>query len=858
MSDEIKATTDSPIDKPESAAKTVKKATKKKAAKKTAKKATKKVTKKKAAKKKAATKSTTYKSQAVDATGKNLVIVESPAKARTIEKYLGNDFRVMASVGHIRDLAKSYSSNLGIDIENDFEPQYAVVPGKASIIKDIKSSAKGANCVYLAPDPDREGEAIAFHIAEVLDGVNDNLKRVTFNEITKSAVQEALKHPRDVYMNLYNAWQARRVLDRLVGFQVSRIMWSKVSSGLSAGRVQSVALKMICQREAERDAFVSEEYWTIEGTAASQSPPPFPFNLTKIDGNKPEIANQEQSDRILSDVKDKDFVINKLEKKDVKKRPFAPFITSTLQQEASRKLRMPARKTMGVAQSLYEGVDLGGESIGLITYMRTDSTRLADTAVTKIRNFISTEYEQGNKTGFDFLPEKPRTYSKKATNAQDAHEAIRPTDIDLTPEKVSKYLDKDQQKVYELIWKRTLASQMADAIFERTRVEIPVEEYLFTANGSIQKFAGYLTVYQEGKDEAGKGESDDNNSSDLLAAVDGSAILPPLEEGQKLNIEKLEGIQHFTQPPGRFTEAGLIKELEKQGIGRPSTYASIISVIQDRGYVQKVRGAFVPQEGGKAVNSWLNARFPNFMDTKFTANMEEKLDHVEDGSVDWVSLMKEFYTPFSGMLQQAEEGDRWSEPAIAECPKCSKPMRATMSRFGVYLSCIDYPDCKGSAPAARNEKGQFIIEPEELTDEKCPECGETFKVKNGRFGKFYACPNEECKTTASYKIGVKCGVPDCVGDLVERKNKFGSYFYACNRYPNCTFSINDKPYQEFCDETGREEWFTGREKKKMILCCDGDIETSYKKAHEHQFKKSAKKSAKKAAKKTAKKASKKS
>ena len=748
------------------------------------------------------------------AAGKNLLIVESPAKARTIERYLGSDFKVMASVGHVIDLP---TARLGVDIENEFKPEYVVIKGKQSILDGMKRQARLAKSVYLAPDPDREGEAIAYHIAETLKDSNSEIYRATFNEITKSAVRQAIEHPRAINANLFNAQQARRVLDRLVGYKLSPLLWRKVRRGLSAGRVQSVAVRVICDREREVRLFITEEYWTIEGTAEAHIPPPFVIHLAKINNQKASIPNQEAGEQILSDVKGKPFIVGEVIKKEVAKRPFAPFITSTLQQEASRKLHLTAARTMSIAQKLYEGVELGSEgSVGLITYMRTDSTRLSNDAVAQVRDFVQQLF------GANYIPERPRVYSSKK-GAQDAHEAIRPTDITLTPERVAPYLDQPSLDLYSLIWRRTVACQMIDAALERTRIEIPVEKYLFVANGSVVKFEGYLRIYQEGRDESGKSESDSEGAEPVLLEDDEQ--LPPVQAGDKLTVHELGGAQHFTQPPPRYTEAGLIRELEKQGIGRPSTYAAIISTIQDKEYVNKEAGTFRPTDLGFMITDLLTESFPQIMDVKFTAMMEDQLDRVEDGSVDWVELLHSFYTPFAKRLEEAATQMRnvKSEVVPTEhvCDKCGSPMVIRWGRNGKFLACSAFPKCRNTKPVAEDADGNVTIAEEEKIDRTCPTCGKPLAVKSGKRGRFLACTGyPECKTTQPYPIGVPCGRPGCEGELVERRSARGAVFYSCNRYPECKFSVFERPYKEFCDKCNKAQFFIGQGAKKKVLCCE--------------------------------------
>ncbi|MCL5270312.1 MAG: type I DNA topoisomerase [bacterium] len=758
------------------------------------------------------------------ADGKHLIIVESPAKARTIERYLGKDFKVVASVGHVIDLP---ATKLGVDVENDFKPEYVVIKGKKAILDAMRRQARQARSVYLAPDPDREGEAIAYHIAQWLKEVNPEVYRATFNEITKSAVQRAIQNPRAINPNLFNAQQARRVLDRLVGYKLSPLLWRKVRRGLSAGRVQSVAVRIICDREREIRLFQSQEYWTIEGQAQADVPPPFVIRLVKINDQKAEIGNQSAADAILDAVKGQPFAVGNIIRREVAKRPFAPFITSTLQQEASRKLRMPAARTMALAQRLYEGIELGEDGmVGLITYMRTDSTRLADEALGAIRGYI------GESFGPDYLPGQARQYTTRK-NAQDAHEAIRPTDIRLTPERVASFLEPPLLSLYTLIWRRAVACQMNDAKIERTRVEIPVAAggaaYLFAANGSVTRFDGYLRVYQEAKDEAGKSESDAEGAEPLL--LDEDEPLPRLEIGQRLDVTHLGGLQHFTQPPPRFTEAGLIKELEKQGIGRPSTYASIISVIQEKEYANKESGTFRPTDLGFIITDLLTESFPHIMDVRFTAMMEDQLDRVEDGTVDWVELLRNFYTPFAQRLEEAAATMRNIKSEIVPtehvCDKCGSPMVVRWGRNGKFLACSAFPACRNTKPIVEDESGNITIAPQETTDKKCPACGADMIVKNGRRGRFLACSAyPECKTTMPYAIGVPCGRPGCDGELVERRSARGATFYSCNRYPDCRFSVFERPYREHCKVCNKAHFFIGEGEKKRVLCGE-DKECQY-------------------------------
>lgn len=748
--------------------------------------------------------------------GRSLVIVESPAKARTIEKYLGADFRVLASVGHIIDLP---TSKLGVDIEHDFQPQYEVIKGKKKIVEDLKRAAKNAGRVYLAPDPDREGEAIAYHIAEAI-GNGKPIFRAVFNEITREAVRRGIENPTEINKNLFNAQQARRILDRLVGYKISPLLWKKVRRGLSAGRVQSVALRLICEREKEVQAFVPEEYWSIAGRAEANEPPPFTLRLDKIGGKNERIPDEAAANKILEAARNAEFKVADVTRREVAKRPFAPFITSTLQQEASRKLRYPSKRTMRIAQRLYEGIDVGEDGpTGLITYMRTDSTRLAPSALDMIRGYIHKNYDN------DYLPPQARFYSK-GKGAQDAHEAIRPTNVDLTPKKVARYLDKEQLAVYTLIWTRTVASQMADATVERTRIEVPVGDYLFVATGSVIKFPGYLKIYEEAKDEAGKTESESEGVEPVLNKDDEQ--LPRVDPGDVLKVGDLAGKQHFTQPPPRFTEAGLIKELEKQGIGRPSTYAAIISTIQDREYAEKEGGSFRPTELGSIVTELLTESFPQVLDVKFTAKMEGQLDDVEEGKADWVELLNGFYQPFVKRLETAQEQMRnlkaEQQPTEHVCEKCGSTMVVRWGRNGKFLACSGYPNCRNTKPIRVLEDGTVEIVKDEVTDEKCPNCGRAMVIKSGRRGRFMACSGyPECKTSKPLPIGVKCPRPGCTGELVERQSGRGRTFYSCNAYPECRYLIGERPEKKRCEVCGEDKFTAGKGvKQKVFGCSRGD------------------------------------
>lgn len=719
---------------------------------------------------------------------KSLVIVESPAKAKTIAKYLGKDYTVKASVGHIMDLPKS---KLGVDIEKDFEPKYIVIKGKAPVVKELKSAAKKADRVLLATDPDREGEAIAYHVAEAVSGSmkNGDIYRVLFNEITKKAILQAIENPGKIDVNKVDAQQARRILDRLVGYQISPILWKKVRRGLSAGRVQSVALRLICEREQEIKAFVPEEFWSLTALLEGAFPPQFEAKLLKKDEEKLRIKNNEEVQKILSELQGASYTVSKVDKKERRRNPVPPFTTSKLQQEAGRKLGFTAKRTMGIAQSLYEGVEVGSEgSVGLITYMRTDSTRVSKEAQDEARELI------GQKYGKEYVPEKPPVYAV-SKSAQEAHEAVRPTSVLREPDAIKQYLQPDQYKLYKLIWNRFVASQMNPAIIDQTSVDVTANGYTFRATGSIVKFPGFMAVYMEEKSED-QAPSDDDNAE---------AVLPPLTEGDALKLLKLDPKQHFTQPPPRFSEALLVKTLEEKGIGRPSTYAAIISTIQDRDYVEKVENKFRPTELGVLVNDLLVSHFPSIMDVTFTAGMEEELDKIEEGRMRWVDAVKEFYKPFNESLEkaQAEMKDFKAEqtPTDINCEKCGKPMIIKWGRNGQFLACSGYPDCKNTKPFIRTENGGVEAAPEETTDEICPKCSSPMIVKRGRFGKFLACSRyPECNHTQGMSTGVAC--PEDGGKIVERRSRFGKMFYSCANYPDCKFAVWYKPVQRPCPQCG--------------------------------------------------------
>ncbi|MEE9591249.1 MAG: type I DNA topoisomerase [Thermodesulfobacteriota bacterium] len=720
---------------------------------------------------------------------KSLVIIESPAKAKTINKFLGKGFQVKASIGHVKDLPKS---KLGVDIEHDFRPEYVTIKGKGKTISDIKKAARAADNIYLAPDPDREGEAIAWHIAEELDGDRSRIYRVLINEITERAVLEAIKKPVRLDRNKYEAQQARRILDRLVGYEISPLLWKKVRRGLSAGRVQSVAVRLICDREAAIKAFVPEEYWSVTAELKGhESEESFSAKLAKKNGKKLKLKDRPEAQQILREIEGSRFVVTGIEKKKKKRFPLPPFITSRLQQEAVRKLGFTAKKTMLVAQQLYEGVELGKEgSIGLITYMRTDSTRISSEAIREVRGFINSSF------GKDYLPTKPNAYPGKK-GVQGAHEAIRPTYLKYPPYDIEKYLSKDHFNLYSLIWKRFIASQMNPAVFDQTSVQIEVEtskgklnRYTFQASGSVVIFDGFTRVYVEVRDESGEEERREG-------------ILPPLVKDEVLRLISIEPRQHFTQPPPRFTEASLVRELEDNGIGRPSTYAPTLSTIQEREYVNKEKKQFVPTELGLLVTDLLVKSFPQVLDAKFTAHLEEELDKVEEGDLSWLKVVKEFYGPFRELLDKAniemKDVKREEIPTDMKCEKCGKVMMIKWGKRGQFLACSGYPECKNTKDFVMREDGSIKILEAEETGEKCPTCGKPMIVKTGRFGRFLACSSyPDCKTVKPISTGVKCPMEGCDGELVERRSKRGKVFYSCSNYPQCKFATWEKPLGERC------------------------------------------------------------
>ncbi len=724
---------------------------------------------------------------------RSLIIVESPAKIKTIRKYLPDDFEVAASVGHVKDLPKNV---LGIDVKKGFEPTYQVIDTKKKVIADLKKAAKKAENIYLAPDPDREGEAIAWHIAQEIGGRDKKVYRVLFNDLTKNTVLEALKNPLSLDMNKFEAQQTRRILDRLVGYKISPLLWDKVKRGLSAGRVQSVAVRLICDREREILAFVPEEYWNIAAllqkkapTSANGQAASFEARLFRIDGKKARVTSAEEAEKAVAEIEAHDPVVARVERKEVKRNPPAPFTTSKLQQEASRWHRFPAKKTMSVAQRLYEGVELGKEgSVGLITYMRTDSVRVADEALKEVRAYIAENYDPA------YLPSKAKAY-KVSGSAQDAHEAIRPASMAYRPQDIRGHLTDEQFKLYSLIWNRFVASQMNPAVFDQTIIDVDAGRCQLRAQGLVMKFPGFTTVYTEGKENGNGNGNGEEDSED-------GRLLPDVAQGEALNlVPPVKKEQKFTQPPPRFSEASLVKELEEKGIGRPSTYATILSTIQEREYVRLEKGRFSPTELGMLVTDLLVKNFPRILDVAFTASMENELDGIEEGKSNRLDILQNFYSPFEAELKQAGAQMRRVKgqeiPTDIVCDKCQSPMVIKWGKNGEFLACSNYPACRHTTNFSRGDDGQIV--PAEATaaetGKTCDKCGKPMILKQGRFGPFLACsgypeckhtvnprdeaPPEEGAESAPAPVCEKCGKP-----LITRRGRFGP-FLGCSGYPEC-------------------------------------------------------------------------
>lgn len=742
----------------------------------------------------------------------NLVIVESPSKATTIKGYLGSGYKVVASKGHVRDLPKS---SLGVDIDNNFEAKYINIRGKGDLIKELKKEAKKAKKVFLATDPDREGEAISWHLANALDLDGDKAKRITFNEVTKSAIKAAIKAPREIDMDLVNSQQARRILDRIVGYKISPILWKTIKSGLSAGRVQSVATRIIVEREEEIRAFIPEEYWTIEAVLETAEKKEFKAKFYGENGKKQELKSKEDADAVLDAVRGKDFIVTSVKKAVRQKNPLPPFITSTMQQEASRKLGFQIQRIMKVAQELYEGINIGSKNggvQGLITYMRTDSLRISTDAQAAAKDFVINTY------GSEYYPSTPRVYKTKG-NAQDAHEAIRPANVVLTPDSIKKYLSPDQFKLYRLIWSRFVASQMESAVFDTVNATVTANSKEFHASGSTVKFPGYLTIYQEN-------DSDKDSNS-----------LPELTEEQLLKAKFVEPEQHFTEPPARYTEASLIKFLEEMGIGRPSTYSPIITTIIQRNYVKRQSKVLMPTPLGEVTTKLMIDSFPDIVDYKFTASLEDRLDSIENGENTLLGVLNDFYTPFEKELAEAQKAtDRIEVPAEETdivCELCGAKMVIKNGRFGKFAACPNYPECKNTKALGRDGK---VVEAKEKEEPKkagfkCELCGAEMVLRTGRYGSFYACENyPKCKNTKRITKDTGIACPECGAKVVTKNGRNNSFFYSCERYPECSFSSWDMPTGERCPECGKPLF---RKKGKNLIVCNNK-ECGYKREDKNE------------------------
>lgn len=723
---------------------------------------------------------------------KALVIVESPAKAKTINRYLGSGYLVKASMGHVCDLPKT---KLGVDLKNDFKPTYQIIPERRRLVAELRKLAGECEKVILAADPDREGEAISWHISQLIEKENPNIYRAVFHEITEEAIKEAFFRLGPLDQNKINAQQTRRILDRLVGYLISPLLWKKIGRGLSAGRVQSVALRLICDREKEIKNFIPEEYWTVAAILKAENPPEFKATLVTIDGKKTRVKDSRQAEEILEICRRELFILEKIQVKAKKKNPPAPYITSTLQQEAYRILRFPVKKTMSVAQRLYEGLELGELGpVGLITYMRTDSVRVADVARQAAKKYIEEHF------GPEYIPAKPVIHKSRKT-AQEAHEAIRPTHLDLPPEKVKPYLKRDEFELYKLIWNRFLASQMSPAELEETQFTIKVARYGFMAKGEVIKFRGFLALYEEqhlqyedSQNSAKKAEMD--NQEEKKEEV---GLLPVAKEGEVLTLLDLQSKQNFTQPPPRYTEATLVKELEARGIGRPSTYAPTIATLQDRTYVIKEEGRFKPTELGMFVTDFLVKYFTELFDYKFTAKMEEQLDRISDGEADWLESLRQYYQPLQKYLEQGQETEsikRNGIPVEDKCPRCGRNLVIKEGRYGRFKACSGFPECDYSEPLIKKET--------KILETKCPLCGSPLVYRRGRYGTFIACSNYPmCKYI--HKENSDTGIPcplGCGGTIVKRKTRKGKYFYGCSNYPKCKFASWDEVVSESCPQCG--------------------------------------------------------
>ena len=752
---------------------------------------------------------------------KSLVIVESPAKSKTIKKILGDSYQIEASYGHIRNLPTKdpKTDNLGFDVDNNFEPKFEIIPGKKDVVKKLNTLAKKFDNIYIASDPDREGEAIAWHVRQILDVPEDKIKRIEFNEITPKAVKYSVEHPRSINMDMVQAQQTRQILDKLVGYKLSPVLWKQMGNyNLSAGRVQSVALRMICEREDEIEAFVPQEYWSIHADLAKDNKI-FEAEVAKYKDKPIEktVKNQEEAQKIVDYLTGADFNVSKVTNKSTKRKPTAPFITSTLQRAASSKLGFGVQKTMQVAQKLYEGIELESGAVGLITYMRTDSVRVSDDAQAMAKDFILKNF------GEKYYPETPNIYVKGKQNVQDAHEAIRPSYPERTPESIKQYLDNDQYRLYKLIWEKFMSSQMSNAEIANKSIEITAGDYTLKAGTSKVTFDGFLKLYNDNEDENDK---------------DADSKIPDLEKGDKVECKKITPKQHFTQPPPRYNEASLVKALEEYGIGRPSTYATIITVIQTRKYVEKKDKALHPTILGRAVSKQLVAQFSDIMDYKFTAGMEEKLDKIADKKAVWNKVLQDFYGPFMDEVNAVmKTAKKINIETKITCPNCGKPMIVRNSRFGTqFLGCSGYPECKTvmSMNALSEQSDEETTEKtQEVCEEKCEKCGSDMIFKTGPYGKYMECTNADCKHRKPYRrsTGVKC--PKCgQADIVERKSKKGTVFFGCNRYPECDFTLWNEPTGEVCPDCGALLVKKVLKKGEVVECSNRNC--GYKRAVENQ------------------------
>ncbi len=735
---------------------------------------------------------------------KSLLVVESPAKARTLSKYLGSDFQVSATVGHIKDLPQN---QIGVNVEKGFQPSYRLIRGKSKVVERLRQAADGVDAIYLASDPDREGEAIAWHVAqEIAKGKSKEelpkFYRVLLHEITRSGVKRALDAAGKLDKRRYESQLARRILDRLVGYELSPLLWRKVSGGLSAGRVQSVAVALVVDREREIQGFDAHEYWVIRAQLSSTEPPEFSARLVRIGDDKAEVGSEEQAKPLLDQLRKAKYHITKVVREEKKRYALPPYITSTLQQDAHRLYRFSAKKTMSIAQRLYEGVDMAGDGThGLITYMRTDSLRVSNDAIGAARGFVESNY------GKQYLPSKPNFYKNKKS-AQDAHEAIRPTSTNFPPDKVKQFVDRDSFRLYRLIWNRFLASQMVPARYDVTVATIMADDkWTFEATGRVLLFDGFLKVF--------KAEAQENGDEPPL---------PPLEKGKDLNLLSVDGEQNFTQPPPRFTEGTLVKELEKQGIGRPSTYATILSTVQEKNYVFKEKARFKPSELGYVVTDLLRENFPNVMNAKFTAKMEEALDRIEEGDAVRQDILKPFWEKFALSLETAKTDMRnvKQQPQTTElkCTRCESNMVIRFGKNGAFLACSAFPDCRTTLAFFRDDRGVPVVVEEQVAEEKCENCKGDMVLKDGRYGRFWACSDyPKCKTTRPFSTGLACPKDGCEGTLVEKKSKKRATFYRCSASPTCEFVLFGRPKETECSSCGNaymEE--KGRGKQKTLRC----------------------------------------